>query len=153
MGTTLAELDLHPLAKELLRLLLVDPTSDRRRLYRALEERLARLDRERYGEAATDVLWVARYLEERGDPDACKAMTKAVRGATRRVAARDGLLPLLDGATPPSELTTGERHLPTPRASPTRVAPPSPINAFETELDLDRLRRLAAQSAWMKSGE
>lgn len=153
MATTLAELELHPLATELLRLLMVDPVADRRRLYRALEARLARLDRGVYGEAATDVLWVARYLEEREDQEACDAVTKAVRGATRRIAARDGLLPLLDGATPPAELANVERQLPPLRPAPSRAAPPSPISAFESELDLDRLRRLAAQSAWMKGGE
>lgn len=153
MGTTLADLELHPLATELLRLLLVDPTAERRRLYRALEARLARLDRGRYSEAATDVLWVARYLEERQEQEAADAVVKAVRGATRRVAARDGLLPLLDGATPPSEHLNRERHLPSPKPGPARALAPSPISAFESELDLDRLRRLAAQSAWMKGSE
>ena len=89
-----------------------------------------------------------RQEEAAGD-----AVVKAVRGAPRRVAARDGLLPLLDGAAIPGDLPSGERHLPQPRPEPPRVAAPSPISAFASELDLDRLRRLAAQSAWMKGDE
>ena len=89
----------------------------------------------------------------RKEQAACAAGGNAVRCATRRVAARDGLLPLLDGAAIPGDLPSGERHLPQPRTAPPGDAATSPISAFASELDLDRLRRLAAQSAWMKGDE
>lgn len=152
MVTTIAELELHPLAKELLRLLRVDRAPDRARLFAALERHLSHFTREAYREAAEDVLWVGRYLDECGDEQGCLAIAAAVRAATRRIAARDGLLPLLDGVVPPDTgpAQAQDRGLPHPPAPTPRAPAPLLVEAFEAELDLDRLHRLAEQSAWLQ---